>query len=380
MFINIISIILITIFGFWADSLLANYFERESIEFYLSIFLLVTILSTITRFGLNDNLSFSVMRKEKVSIDIFSVTIIVVLITIAGSILYFKFSILIMLLGMTWILSLNVIQVVQDYFKTIPSYFYANIGTLALRGTLLIIILCLIQIEIKNAETLLAIQCALYFLISSVLFSILYANIKVPLFKFVPISYVTISTNCYYGINNIFTNLQAQIVLLLILIMRPPDFIEITFAAKFMALGGIVNMFLEKSFLGAYKKFGKTVVNYFIVGIALYYFIIFLFVLGNEKLIFTTLYGEYALGVKNYVEFLLIFSAIISFTMLFNYSLNLSVGISKVFESNALNIVVLVIAFISLNDPSFMNVMFLLILVRMFLLIYFAFLHYRRSV
>ena len=379
MHINIISIILITVFGLWTDSLLANYFENQSIELYLSIFLFVTILSTITRFGLNENLSFSVMRKEKVSIDIFSVTIILVLIAIASSILYLKFSILIMLLGMTWIVSLNIIQVVQDYFKTIPSYFYANVGTLALRSTLLIIILCLIQIEVKNTEILLAIQCALYLLISCVLFFKLYTNIKVSLFKFVPASYVIIRHNSYYGINNIFTNLQAQIVLLLILIIRPPDFIEITFAAKFMALGGIINMFLEKSFLGAYKKLGKTVVNYFILGIIIYYFIIFLFVLGNENLIFTTLYGEYAPGVQKYVEILLLYSATISFTMLFNYSLNLSVGITKVFESNALNLLVLVIGFISLNDPSFMNVMFLLILVRMFLLIYFAFLHYRGS-
>lgn len=354
------------------DSIFAHNFPKAIVIEYFDIFIMVSLLSTFTRFGVNDNVCFSKNKNEVVLIDRLSLISIACLIIISIFLLISKFNFWIASLAILWMLSLNTVQVLQDFYKTIPKYFLANFSTLLNRILTLSVVISLVLIE-KYSLGSLIFFIAFVHTISCILFLVCHLLLPHSLeIQFQRWGKLIFMKNLRYGINNIIQSIQPQLILLIIIVTGPTNVVEIMFAFKFVAIGGVLNIFIEKSYIGVHKEYGSRAINYFFLGISIFYILVFVFMYFYALDILQLIYADYAENMSIYVYLFLVYAGVSSYIVLLTYYLNIEIGIQRIYFVNLGNLIFFLFFLFFAKELSFEAIVGGLIILRIVVLTVYA--------
>jgi hypothetical protein len=372
MLINFISIIFVIFSGFFIDSIFAHYFPETVVKVYFDVFILISLLSTFTRFGLNDNICFSKSTDKEVVIDRFTLIILLILITTASILLTLRFDFLIAVAALLWIISLNIAQVYQDFYKTIPKYILANLSTVLNRIFTITAVGYFVLIEDYLSEQLIY-SVALFHVATCIILTIYHNLFSYSLgIKFGYWEKPIFMINLQYGVNNIIQALQPQFILLIIIITNPVNTVEIMFAFKFVAIGGVLNLFIERSYVGMHRKHGTRAFSHFILGVSIFYVLLFIFMHLFSWEVLQFIYADYADDMLAYVYLFLVYACVTSYIVLFTYHLNIHIGVQSIYLVNLSNTVILLIFLLLMKDWPIMKIVAGLILIRLFVVIVYA--------
>lgn len=372
MIVNFISIIFVVFSGFFIDSVFAHYYPETVVKVYFDVFIVISLLSTFTRFGLNDNICFSKVTNKEVFIDRFTLMILLLLITMAGILLALRFDFLMALAALSWIISLNIVQVYQDFYKAIPKYILANSSTVLNRIFTIAAVGYFVLIDDFLSERLIysvvlfhvgtCIILTIYHNFSSYSLGIKFGNLDKPIFFM----------NLRYGVNNIIQSMQPQFILLVIIFTNPINTVEIMFAFKFVAIGGVLNLFIERSYVAMYQKYGTKAFSKFILGVSVFYFLLFISMYLFSFEILQFIYADYGNDMLAYVYLFLAYACVSSYIVLFTYHLNIQIGIQKIYLVNLSNILILLIFLLFVKEWPILHIVAGLISIRLFVVIVYA--------
>ena len=178
--------------------------------------------------------------------------------------------------------------------------------------------------------------------------------------------------NLRYGINNIIQSIQPQLILLIIIVTGPTNVVEIMFAFKFVAIGGVLNIFIEKSYIGVHKEYGSRVINYFFLGISIFYILVFVFMYFYALDILQLIYADYAENMSIYVYLFLVYAGVSSYIVLLTYYLNIEIGIQRIYFVNLGNLIFFLFFLFFAKELSFEAIVGGLIILRIVVLTVYA--------